>query len=165
LNDTSTGFPVVLKETGPDGTIVYTRGRNLISATGALNAFYHYDAQSTIMGLTDFTGHLQQRYVYDVWGQRAQIVPASSNNATPNKFGYTGEALDPGTSLYFLRARYYDPSLGRFLTRDSFPGFDLWPQTLNRYVYVRNNPATLTDRTGHCFDDDPLAWPCAPPLP
>jgi RHS repeat-associated protein len=167
LNDIATGFATVLDETGPDGHIQYVRGRSLISADASnFTYYYHYDAQNTVAGVTDTTGHLAERYVYDVFGQLQLSVPEPGIK-TQNKFGYTGEALDPGTSLYFLRARYYDPSLGRFMTRDSFNGFDRSPQTLNKFTYVRNNPATLTDRTGLC-DDDPdfeFYWPCAPPLP
>jgi RHS repeat-associated protein len=119
--------------------------------------------------MTDTTGYLKQRYVYDVWGQRIQSVPAPKVD-TLNKYGYTGEALDPGSSLYYLRARYYDPAIGRFINRDPFPGFDRLPQSLNRFVYVRNNPGTLTDRTGYFDDDTPvegleLLWPFAPLLP
>jgi len=167
LNDIATGFATVLDETGPDGHIQYIRGRSLISADGSnFTNYYHYDAQNTVAGVTDKTGHLAERYVYDVFGQLQLSVP-NPGIATQNKFGYTGEALDPGTSLYFLRARYYDPALGRFITKDSFTGFDRSPQTLNKFTYVRNNPATLTDRTGLCDDDDDyfFFWPCAPPLP
>jgi RHS repeat-associated protein len=87
-----------------------------------------------VAGLTDTTGHLAQRYVYDVWG----VVTRSSRGpqvGLQNKFGYTGEALDPGTSLYYLRARYYDPTLGRFLNKDPLAGFDVTPQSLNRFGY------------------------------
>ena len=48
----------------------------LISATGTgFTNYYHYDAQLTVAGVTDKTGHLAQRYVYDVWGQRQLSVP------------------------------------------------------------------------------------------
>lgn len=170
LNDIATSFSTVLAESGPDASIAYVRGRGLISATGpAFNFFYHYDAQSTVMGISDASGKLVQRYVYDVWGLRTQVVP-SPQVTTQNKFGYTGEALDPGSLLYYLRARYYDPTLGRFLNSDPLPGFDKAPQTLNRFVYTRNNPATLTDRTGLCSDEDAFElcdslWPGAPALP
>ncbi|MBC7252109.1 MAG: RHS repeat-associated core domain-containing protein [Anaerolineae bacterium] len=50
--------------------------------------------------------------------------------------------------MYYLRARYYDPTTGRFLTRDPFPGLITNPQTLNPYVYVANNPVNLIDPSG-----------------
>jgi RHS repeat-associated protein len=165
LNDVANGFTTVLDEIGPDGAIHYVRGRGLISADGpTFTYFYHYDAQSTVAGVTDTTGHLAERYVTDAWGQRQLSVP-NPGIGTQNKFGYTGEALDPGTGLTYLRARYYDPTLGRFISRDTFNGFERSPQTLNRFIYVRNNPATLTDRTGLCDPDFEPLWPCAPLLP
>jgi hypothetical protein len=51
--------------------------------------------------------------------------------------------------LLYLRARYYDPQLGRFLSRDPFPGLATIPQSLHPYAYVFNNPATLSDPSGH----------------
>jgi RHS repeat-associated protein len=171
LNDISSDFEVVLYETGPDGNISYVRGRNLISAAGTgFIQYYQYDGQSTVAGLTDDRGRLLTRYVYDVWGEQDLTIPQKAVG-TRNKFGYTGEALDPGTSLYYLRARYYDPDLGRFISKDPFPGYPQLPQSLNRYVYTRNNPATLTDRTGLDPDDDldwgfpEFFWPGAPPIP
>jgi RHS repeat-associated protein len=154
LNDITTGLPTVLQEQGPDGSIFYTRGRGLISATAPnFTFYYHYDAQSTIAGLTDSTGHLAQRYLYDIWGQRNMSVPGPQVG-TQNKFGYTGEALDPGTSLYYLGARYYNPVLGRFISKDPFEGFAQVPSTLNRFVYALDNPASQVERNGLYSSDE-----------
>ncbi len=73
---------------------------------------------------------------------------------TKNRFGYTGEALDPGTSLYYLRSRYYNPTLGRFISKNSFEGFAQLPNTLNRFVYTLDNPATRVERNGLCSNDE-----------
>ncbi len=155
LNDvTSTGSSSVLRETGPDGTIFYTRGRDLISAAGPSFTFYYqYEAQSTVVGLTDSTGHLAQKYLYDIWGQPLSNVPGPQVG-TENKFGYTGEALDPGTSLYYLRNRYYDPTLGRFINKDPIEGLARVPTTLDRFIYAVDNPATRTERNGVCSSDE-----------
>jgi len=66
-------------------------------------------------------------------------------------FMYTGKMYDSATGLYYLMARYYDPSTGRFVTEDSYAGDDNDPMTLNRYVYGRDNPERYTDPTGHMF--------------
>jgi len=50
--------------------------------------------------------------------------------------------------LLYLRARWYDPATGRFLTRDPFPGLAALPQTQHPYVYVGNNPVNLVDPSG-----------------
>jgi len=62
-------------------------------------------------------------------------------------FGYTGEQTDL-TGLQYLRARYYDPGAGRFLTRDSFAGYADLPQSQNPYAYALNNPIRYTDPSG-----------------
>jgi RHS repeat-associated protein len=55
-------------------------------------------------------------------------------------YGYNGEAHDMDSGLQFLRARYYDPSMGRFISRDSYLGSIMQPLSLNRYDYTQNNP-------------------------
>jgi RHS repeat-associated protein len=72
-------------------------------------------------------------------------------------FLFTGEQFDAkarlpqagkDVGLYYLRARYYDPIIGRFLTRDPFGGWVGSPQSQNPYAYVMNNPAVHTDPLG-----------------
>src|SRR5262249_10095251 len=67
---------------------------------------------------------------------------------TRNKFQFTGEALDPGTGLYYLRARYYEPNLGRFLERDPLEGSLLLHLSRNPYQYGLSNPIRYADPTG-----------------
>ena len=77
---------------------------------------------------------------------------------------FTGEQFDAkarlSQGLYYLRARYYDPSIGRFLSRDDIPGTAINPQTQNRYPYVLNNPANLLDPSGLCV----FGLPCPDPV-
>jgi len=56
---------------------------------------------------------------------------------------------DPETGLYYNRARYYDPTIGRFMNEDTYEGQIDNPLTLNLYTYVGNNPLRYTDPTGH----------------
>jgi RHS repeat-associated protein len=67
----------------------------------------------------------------------------------PNQYRFAGEQIQAG--IQYLRARYYDTSTGRFLSKDPAGPDYLAPQSLNPYVYVRNNPANLTDPTGLCI--------------
>ena len=62
-------------------------------------------------------------------------------------YGYAGEWTD-ASGLQYLRARYYSPAQGRFLTKDPFPGFLSQPATLNPYAYVANNPVLMSDPSG-----------------
>jgi len=90
--------------------------------------------------LTDGSGNNPVSYSYDVFG-----TIRSQTGTSANQWLFTGEQRDSDSSLYSLRARYYDPSIGRFLGRDPLSGYSRRPDTLNRYVYVRNNPANLVD--------------------
>ena len=55
-------------------------------------------------------------------------VPEESTSPIQNRFRFTGEEFDDFTSLYYLRARWYDPSVGRFITKDPFAGFPWQPE-------------------------------------
>jgi len=83
----------------------------------------------------------------------SNYVPYGSNYAMVGKevFMYTGKMYDSSTGLYYLMARYYDPTIGRFITEDSYAGDDSDPMTLNRYIYARDNPERYTDPNGHMF--------------
>jgi len=145
-NDLASPLPVVLQENGPDGFISYDYGLGLISeSSSSCDYFYHPDGLGSIVGLTDASGALQQGYIYDPWGNNAG---APDYVGTANKFRFTGQALDPGTELYFLRARYYDPIAAAFESRDPVFGLLKTPGTLNRYRYAGNNPVLYADVTG-----------------
>jgi RHS repeat-associated protein len=146
INDTAVGLPVVLNEQGPDGSINFAYGLSPIElASSGFNYFYGFDGLGSVVALTDgTTGKATTAYAYDAWGN------ATSNGSVgqKNKLRFTGEALDPGTGLYYLRARYYDSSSGTFLSRDLFPGFAAQPQTRNRYRYSLDDPIRYTDPSG-----------------
>ncbi|MDH5731534.1 MAG: RHS repeat-associated core domain-containing protein, partial [Gammaproteobacteria bacterium] len=63
-------------------------------------------------------------------------------------YGYTGEQFDADTGLLYLRARYYDPMLGRFISVDPYLGRLEVPESQNRVIYVHNNPLLYTDPSG-----------------
>jgi RHS repeat-associated protein len=86
-------------------------------------------------------------YTHDEFG-----VPTQATGSTSQPFRYTGELWDGGTgepNLLYLRARYYEPGIGRFMQRDSWPGRVDTPSTLNRYTYVGNDPLKYRDPTGN----------------
>lgn len=66
-----------------------------------------------------------------------------------NPFLYAGEVYDKESGFYYLRARYYDPKMGRFVSEDTYKGQVDNPLSLNRYTYTRNNPLRFVDPTGH----------------
>lgn len=78
-------------------------------------------------------------YEYDAFGNTI-----SCKEQVENRFRYQGEQYDPITRQYYLRARYYNPVIGRFIQEDTYYG-----DGLNLYEYCRNNTITYKDPTGH----------------
>jgi YD repeat-containing protein len=98
--DVNAGLPVVLQ----DGTNTYVYGLDLISATDAAGnqTYFTYDGLGSTAGLTDGTGNATQSYTYDVFG--------GHTGGGSNQWLFTGEQRDASEGLYYLRARYYDPT-------------------------------------------------------
>ncbi len=75
-------------------------------------------------------------------------APASAGGDTLNPFLFQGQQFDPVSGDYYLRARYYDPTMGRFLSQDPFAGVDVDPVSLHRYLYASNDPVNKVDPNG-----------------
>lgn len=110
---------------------------------GGIAEYYHADGLGSVRALTDGTGVAIQTYETDEFGMPTEV---SGNKTQP--FGYTGEQRDSESGLVYLRARIYDPGIGRFLGRDPIRGSVRRPLTLNRFGYVLNNPCRYADRSG-----------------
>ena len=82
-------------------------------------------------------------YTYDAFGNLL-----SSPGPTPNNYLYRGEQYDSDLGLYYLRARYYNPQTGRFLSRDPEDGKILDPATLHKYLYANGDPVNGLDPMG-----------------
>jgi len=123
----------------------YVYGTDLIEQVDPANTpvFYHADGLGSTRALSNLAGQRTDAYSYDVFGA---LRTKTGNAAQP--FTFTGEQNDGELGLVFLRARYYDPDVGRFLSLDPVRGMSTVPETLNRYVYVKNNPVRLTDPSG-----------------
>jgi len=104
----------------------------------------HEDVQVSVRSLTDSNGNVTQTYQRDAFGRRT-----STSGGSSQPFDFTGEIRDFNTGLLFLRSRFYDAEIGRFLSRDSFGGGASRSQTQNRYSYAANNPASMRDPSGH----------------
>jgi RHS repeat-associated protein len=108
----------------------------------AANRYYLEDGLGNIRFMANSTGTSATKVMYDPFGNLR-----SSANA--NDIEFQGQWFDDENSQYFLRARYYDPAIGRFISRDTFAGDIQQPQSLNRYTYVQNNPVNYIDPSGH----------------
>ncbi len=132
-----------LPRTIDDGTRKYVWGLGLaFNITGSTLEVYHVDRLGSVRMMTDDTGAVTDTYRYDESG-----VPTVSSGTSVQPFRFTGEPLD-ATGLTYLRARYYDPGIGRFLARDQWAGNPRECQTLNRYAYALNDPTTRVDPSG-----------------
>ncbi|NNM44140.1 MAG: hypothetical protein HKM07_07330 [Chlamydiae bacterium] len=108
---------------------------------GEKTYYYLEDSPGSSIGfIVDEKGNVIEEMKYDSFGK------CLSNSKS--SLQYNAELIDQESGLVFLRTRYYDPSLGRFISSDQFPGNTLQPQTLNRYVYVHNNPLSFYDPMG-----------------
>jgi len=111
---------------------------------GATTAYYLHDGQGSTRVLTGVTGNALNRYVYDAFGTTRGV-----SGTTPNMYLYTGQQFDYLTTLYSLRARYYAPLYGRFLSSDKFDDPTMGSDYLNKYLYALSNPSNSVDPTGY----------------
>lgn len=105
--------------------------------------YYLYNGHGDVIQIVDTAGNVVNNYSYDEWGN---IL--SKKETIDNPFKYAGEIFDDETGLYYLRARYYDPQIGRFINEDSYEGQVNNPLTLNLYTYGNNNPLMYIDPSG-----------------
>jgi len=89
---------------------------------------------------------VERTITYDAWG-----TVRHTTGTVATRLGYTGEWMGLVDGTVYLRARHYQPTLGRFLQRDSFPGIPSSPQSLHKYTYAHNNALLYTDPSGMCI--------------
>ena len=106
-------------------------------------SYYGYDGQRSVRQLMDIDGGVTDTYDHDAYGNLL-----ARTGSTPNNYLYTGQQWDPDLGMYYLRARYYSPSTGRFWSADSHEGESQDPQSLHKYVYAQNNPVNRIDPSG-----------------
>jgi RHS repeat-associated protein len=144
----------VLKEDSSQGgppPTYYILGSSLLGPIGLIQPgdpdpvyhFTHTDALGSVHMLTDESANVTDGYGYDAFGV-GMTPPNPPPNLTYNPYRYTGQQKDFASELTYLRARYYESSIGRFITQDPI-GFTAGP---NFYAYCENNPVKFIDPWG-----------------
>ena len=149
------GSQIVVDYTAHYTSTVYIRGTSLAAAfdwdegSKGDNRFYIQNAHGDVVNLTNTDGEVTKKYTYDAFGVEKNI-----DDSDTNAFRYCGEYYDAETGTIYLRARYYNPSTGRFISRDSVTGDINDPLSLNLYTYCHNNPLLNFDPSGHWIIKD-----------
>jgi len=124
-------YPINQYIWGPDRVLAQ------IDADDGKTYYYLYNGHGDVVQIIDTDGNIKNTYDYDVWGNFI-----TKSETIDNPFTYFGQTYDETTGLYYLRARYYDPTTGRFTQQD--PAEDGY----NWYVYGNQNPVMWVDYTG-----------------
>ena len=171
------GLNALIERNTNDTTIAtYTRGLSygggiagiISKVTPTAMNYYHYDGIGGVTGLTDPAGNITQSYQYDAYGNL--LTPQA-----PTPHGFSTKEFSPKSGLIYFGARYYDPTIGRFITKDPYS----WapddarnfenpntrknlivkavisyigvrdPRNFHRYIYCLNNPANYADPLGY----------------
>ena len=143
----SNGLSQVLAELDSNNKVVaeYTHGIEIVSQIrNKITHYYLFDGNGNVRMLTDSEGAVNDTYDYDAFG-----TATASTGLTVNPYRYCGEYQDETTGLYYLRARYYDSTTGRFISADSYSGSLSDPVSLHKYLYAAGNPVMNSDPTGY----------------
>ncbi|MGO9020298.1 MAG: RHS repeat domain-containing protein [Syntrophobacteraceae bacterium] len=132
----------------------YIYGRGLLAvATSNARYCYHFNGTGSTVAITDMNQNIVNSYAYDPFG-----TVLSQQETVPQPFKYVGQfgVMAEPNGLYYMRARYYDPSVGRFISEDplGFGGGDV-----NLYAYILNNPVNSTDPGGLAPNDKTYGLP------
>ncbi len=140
----------LLAEADDNNTITryYIYGLGLVAmvASSNLSYCYHFDANGNTVAITDRNKVIKNKYAYDPFGNIdiAEEVEATGLSQPFKYVGQYGVMAEPN-GFYYMRARYYDPKVGRFISEDPI-GFD--GGDINLYAYVQNNPVNGIDPNG-----------------
>jgi RHS repeat-associated protein len=137
--DVNRGLPVLVK----DSTRLYVWGLGLAYAVdGTSIEVHHADGLGSVRALTNGSASVSTSYLTDAFGV------SRLSRGTTQRMQYTGEPRDAESGFMYLRARTYDPAVGRFLQRDPYRGSIRSPFSLNGFAYVGQNPVSFVDPSG-----------------
>ena len=193
LHSYSLDGEVIMSESFADKLLIYLydefgtpfgiKYRESDYALGEFDCYiFEKNLHGDIIGIFSEAGARVASYEYDAWGNCVNMTYASGYGVicNLNPFRYRSYYYDTETGFYYCGSRYYDPSLGRFISADSVGTVTLTPMSYtdkNLYAYCDNNPVMRTDNGGEFWDtffdvvslcasvidvvknpDDPMAW-------
>lgn len=134
----------------------YDSAANLISIRAyGKEFFYIKNLQNDVIALADTSGEIVTEYKYDSWGKVLSITGSKKDTiGKTNPFRYKSYYYDNETEMYYLRNRYYDPIIKRFINADNFFAVQGSPETLhnrNLFAYCDHNPLTRSDADGDAW--------------
>lgn len=147
----------VWRESSAAGGLADVYGLSRLSTTGgnenlAIADTYLEDGLGSVSAVLREGGAVAASLSYSPWGEEelaTESLPGYGDRFERPHYGYNAELTSPEGGLQYLRARWYDPSMGAFGSRDSLLGDAADPATLNRYAYAGGNPVAACDPTGH----------------
>ena len=126
---------------------IYGADMLISRACGGTTLYYLYNGHGDVVQLAHTTsGAVMKSYDYDAFGKEK-----APDDTDPNPFRYCGEYYDKETGTYYLRARYYDPAIGRFTCEDTVRGDATDPLKLHLYTYCGNDPVNNIDPSGNMY--------------
>jgi len=148
--DTSLAYASVVEEYSGTNTAPsarYDYGDDLVRMDRGSGVYYYiYDGLGSTRQLVNTTGAVTDSYGYSAFGELASRTPSTGGTANP--FLFNAQQFDGASGDYFLRARYYDQSNGRFISQDPYKGSDETPVSLHRYLYATADPINFSDPSG-----------------
>ena len=159
-----TGYTQTLRETkfDADGNVIkttdYTFGDDEISQTvtdengNAVTHTFGHDGHGSVRVLYDVAGVIAQAFTFSAYGTMVALHNATAQSIAVSSrltsLGYSGETFDAKVGQQYLRARFYNPSNGRFNRLDDFAGNNQDPQSFHKYAYVHGDPIEGIDPLG-----------------
>jgi RHS repeat-associated protein len=150
--DVAEGLPLIIQD-GAAKYVIGPGGLPLEQINGSTVLYYHQDQLGSTRALSDSSGSAVATSTYDTYGN----LSASTGTAT-NPFGFAGQFTESESGLIYLRARYYDPAIAQFVSRDPLASV-----TLNAYAYAVDNPTNRYDPMGLMAVPHPQAGPTPKP--
>ncbi|MBP5631787.1 MAG: RHS repeat-associated core domain-containing protein [Clostridia bacterium] len=155
------GERLVSQDTGTAGSeivFLYDDSGNMFGFRRA-NTVYYYakNLQGDVIAILNSSMNVVAKYTYDSWGKLISIADGNGNNITNststigyiNPIRYRSYYYDNEAGLYYLKSRYYDPEINRFMSADLVIGSNYSVIGYNMYIYCSNNPVNFVDPSGN----------------